>query len=60
MKNLKEVARESEKGVTPIFYSIKEDAVYTSDGGGRYYVTDLIRPNTEEEIIEAVKRWLAM
>lgn len=60
MKNLKTVARASEKGVTPIYYSIKENAVYTEDGDGRYYVTDLIRKNTEAEIVRAIKRWLAM
>ena len=60
MKNLKTVARASEKGVTPIYYSIKEDAVYTKDGDGRYYVTDLIRANSEDEIVRAVRRWLSM
>ncbi len=60
MKNLNAVAEASAKGVTPIYYSIAENAVYTEDGEGRYYVTDLIRKNTEAEIMVAVRRWLAM
>lgn len=44
----------------PIYYSIMEDAIYTTPGTGRYKVTELIRPNTEEEIKQAVNRWLAM
>lgn len=60
MKNISKVAERSAQGVTPIYYSIKEDAVYTEDGDGRYYVTDLIRKNTEAEIVRAVRRWMAM
>ena len=61
MKNLKTVAQASyRKGQTPLYYDIKHDAVFTEDGEDRYYVTELIRPNTSKEIKAAVKRWLAM
>ena len=60
MKNLKEVARESAKGRTPIYFSHKDQAVYTEAGPGRFYVTDLIRENTEEEIKAAIRRWMTM
>ena len=60
MKNLDVVARESSKGVTPLFYGIREDAVYTEDGEGRFYLTDLIRENTEDEIKRTVRRFMSM
>jgi len=41
----------------PLYYSFKENAVYTSDGKGRMFVTNLINPNTETDIEEAVERW---
>lgn len=44
----------------PLYYSIVDNAVYTTPAQGRYYVTDLLRPNTPEEIETAVNRWLAM
>ena len=59
MKNLNEIAAESRKG-TQIYYSIREKAVYTKDGDGRYFVTELLRENTAEEIKRAINRWLAM
>ena len=65
MKGLKEVAlatRGTVQGMVeiPLYYSIREDKVYTSDGDGRYFVTNLINPNTEEDIKRAVRRWLSM
>ena len=60
MRNLRAVAEESRNGITPLYYSIAENAVYTADGEGRHFVTDLIRENTEAEIKQAVRRWLAM
>lgn len=59
----------------PLYYSIRDDKVMTltyksnhesqtmeleDDISSAYYVTDLIRPCTEDEIRAAVKRWLAM
>lgn len=60
MKNLDIIAKESAKGVTPLYYSIRENAVYTEDGEDRYYITELIRKNTEEEIKRTVYRYLAL
>ena len=60
MKNLEMVSKKSEKGITPLYYSIREDAVYTEEGEGRYYLTDLIRKNTEKEIEVTVKRFMSM
>lgn len=34
--------------------------LHSKKGKGRYLVTGLIRRNTEEEIEEAVRRWLSM
>lgn len=60
MKGCKEVAIESQKlkrGQTmPIYYDLSNSTVNT-DGFGDM-VTELIRPNTEEEIERAVNRWL--
>ena len=62
IKGLEEVARESENlnrcSVLPIYYDMADGRVNTEGVGD--YVTDLIRPNTEEEIEMAVKRWLWM
>lgn len=55
MKNVDAVAERSKSGVTPLYYSVKEDAVYTSDGDDRYHLTDLTRENTVEEIVETVR-----
>ena len=60
MKNIKKVSNESRNGITPLYYSIKEDAVYTTDGKDRWHLTDLIRYNTEEEIIATVKKYAWM
>ncbi len=60
MKNTKQVSQQSKQGITPLYYSIREDAVYTSEGDGRYYLTDLIRENTEEEIVNTVRRFMSM
>jgi len=59
MKNLKEVAAESKHGC-PLYYSVKENAVYTTGGSGRYYLTDLIRENTPKEIVAAVHKYMSM
>lgn len=59
MKNLKAVSRKSqETNRLPLYYSFATDAVYTTPGDRRFFVTYLIRANTEAEIREAVSRWL--
>ena len=59
MKNLNEIAARSAAG-TKIYYSVIESAVYTEDGPGRWFVTELIRKNEAQEIEKAVRRWLAL
>lgn len=58
MKNLKAVSNKSKSGVTPLYYSIRKDAVYTVAADDRYYITDLIRFNSEKEIENTVKKFL--
>ncbi len=41
----------------PLYYSIKEDKVYPFDGEGRWFVTNLINPQTEKDIENTVKWW---
>ena len=60
MKNLKQIAERSRQGVTPLYYSIREDAVYSEAGDGRFYLTDLIRYNSEDEIAETVRYFLSL
>lgn len=59
IKNIERVADASRAG-TEIYYSIKEQAVYTEAGNGREKVTYLLRKNSVQEIEEAIKRWLWM
>lgn len=59
MKNLNKVSEATRKGVVSLYYSISEDSVYTRDGKGRYYLTDLIRYNTEDEIEQTVKQFMS-
>ena len=67
MKNVNKIAqltqntRSSDRNSWVIlFYSFKDDAVYTEENGkgGRYFVTFLINPCTASDIKEAVKRWM--
>lgn len=59
IKNVKQVAEQSGAGVR-LYYSLKDNAVYTQDRIGRWYITEFLRKNTESEIISAVNRWLSM
>lgn len=60
MKNLETLARISAHRVTPLYYSPAEDAVYTEPGAGRWYLTDLIRKNSPQEIENTVRRFMVM
>ena len=67
MRGLSEVSKKSQSIVqrdretwVPVYYSIQKDSVSTTEGEDRYYVTDLIRPNSPEEIRETVERWKRM
>lgn len=56
MKGLRKVSAHTSDGMrTPLYYSPSEDAVYTTDGDGRYLVTYLIRHNTPKEIEDTVE-----
>ena len=43
----------------PLYYSIREDAVYPYEKDGAYYVTDLIRFNAPKEIEQTVRRFMS-
>lgn len=58
MKNLRTISEKSKSGITPIYYDIVKDAVFTKPAAGRYYITDLIRFNSEKEIEKTVKKFL--
>lgn len=60
MKNTETVARISEHRITPLYYSPAENAVYTEPGAGRWYLTDLIRKNSPQEIEDTVRRFMAL
>lgn len=60
MKNIEMVAKASEHGITPLYYSPAEDAVFTEPGAGRWYLTDLIRKNSPQEIENTVRRFMVM
>ena len=62
MKGLKAIAKATQKinfkdrsTWIPLYYSIREDKAYTTDGDGRYFMTNLINPQTEEDIREAIE-----
>ena len=64
MKNIKAVVKKSQNIIQTdrstwvrLYYSPTKDTVYTSEGEGRFHVTNLINPNTEEDIKEVVERW---
>lgn len=59
IKNLTKVADQSAWGVK-LYYSLNENAVYTEDAVGRWYITEFLRKNTEDEIVSVVNRWLSM
>ena len=67
MKNVKALSEKTQKirckdrstWIT-LYYSVKEDAVYSDPGEGRFKMCDLINPNTEQDIIESVHYFLNM
>ena len=44
----------------PLYYSISKDTVYNKPVPNAYFVTDLINPNTPDDIKKAVQRFLSM
>lgn len=64
MKNTKTIADASKNIITrdrntwiTIYYSISEDAVYTEPTNNAIKVSELINPNTEQDIIDLVEWW---
>ena len=57
MKGLKRIAELSKIQIVPLYYSFEKDTVYDKPGDGRFYVTDLIRDNEPQDIVDAVNRW---
>lgn len=41
----------------PLYYSFETNGVYTKPANDRFYVTALINPNEEADIIEVIERW---
>lgn len=60
MKNLKRLSEQSATEITPLYYSPKENAVYSTDGEERFFLTYLIRKNTPEEIEKTVIKFMAL
>lgn len=59
MKNLKSVSRKSHViNRIPLYYSFETDGVYTTPEDRRYFVTFLIRENSETEIKDIINRWM--
>jgi hypothetical protein len=67
MKNINRIANKS-KGIVqtdwstylPLYYSPTKNEVYTTEANDRFLLTYLIRPNTPEEIKEAVNKYMRM
>lgn len=64
MKNLASVAKKTQNVICeywstwlPLYYSFERDAVYTSEGDGRYFVTKLPNPCSAADIKAVVERW---
>ena len=67
MNNLESISNMSQSIVAinketwlPIYYSPSENEVYTEAGEGRYMITNLINPNTPDDIREAIDFWKKM
>ncbi len=67
MKGLKALARATQNinckdksTWIPLYYSVVENKVYPFDGEGRYFLTNLINPQTEKDIENAVNYFMNM
>lgn len=64
MDNIAAVSKATEKATfatsVPLYYSYREDAVYTTPGEGRYLMTYLIRRCSPIEIVMAVNHYKDM
>jgi hypothetical protein len=61
MRNLKKLVALSQEATPqhriPLYYSFDTNGVYTKPAPDRFYVTALINPNEEADIIEVIERW---
>lgn len=64
MKGLKQIAKKSQKikqsdrsTWIKIYYDFSTQTVSTRQTEDNLYVTQLINPNTEADILEAIERW---
>ena len=67
MEGLKAIARKTQNinfkdksTWIPLYYSITEKKAYTTEGQGRYFMTNLINPQTEKDIEETIVYCLNM
>lgn len=67
MKGLKTVSKASQNILfndpstyIKLYYSVKEDKVYMKEGESRYFMTNLINPNTEKDIERTVNYFMNM
>ena len=67
MKGLKKLSEQTQSinfrdraSWVKLYYSIKEDTVYSGPGDGRYFICNLINPNSEYDIKKTVNQFLDM
>ena len=64
MKGLKTIAKKSQNIVNrdrstwiKLYYDFSTDTVTTKETSDNFFVTQLINPNSEEDIVEVIERW---
>lgn len=67
MKGLKRLSEQTQTIIckdrstwVKLYYSIKEDTVYSGPGDGRYFICNLINPNSEYDIKKTVNHFMDM
>lgn len=61
IKNVQEVVKFSEdNGWCELWYHPREIRVGTSYWEGAWHLTDLIRPNTAQEVVDTVRKYVNM
>lgn len=61
IKNVQEVVKFSEEhGWCELWYHPRENRVGTSYWEGAWHLTDLIRPNTAQEVVDTVRKYVNM
>lgn len=64
MKGLKTIVKKSQNIINQdrttwikLYYDFSTDTVSTKQTKDNFYITQLINPNTEDDIVEVVERW---